>query len=275
LGIDVAFKQSLTSIQCVRNTIFENSYNEVFTGSGWCGYKPPYISVDDGETWSTANQGSVYPPNSTFSYSEFNEDTYVGTGYAPYKGQLYKWLGRNWALVYEFPLPRTIVNTQEVFDGSLFIGASNYGYSYNGDPAVVVTTDGVNFSATEGLHEDINPVKLINVSGKLMLVAKDLSADIYAIYTWRGSSWANRTIIPFTSFSQNCVVVHEDEVYLYGTHEDYTYKALFKSEDNGKNWQMLYQITPEAFVLYVYENTLFIGTYADDSDHAHIHRLVL
>ncbi|OAD21199.1 secreted protein [Candidatus Thiomargarita nelsonii] len=108
--LNVVLKQHLSQIQDIRRSLFESSDETLFTGSGWCGYKPPYYSIDGGESWQTANVG-VHPPNSTFSYVEFNGDVYAGTGYAPYHGQVYRWLdGGSWELVLDIAPPRRRLN---------------------------------------------------------------------------------------------------------------------------------------------------------------------
>ena len=62
-------KQDLAKIQNTRNTLFEACDGTLFTGGGWCNYKPPYFSTDGGETWRPADAGPVHPPNSTFSFA--------------------------------------------------------------------------------------------------------------------------------------------------------------------------------------------------------------
>jgi hypothetical protein len=64
-------KQALDQVQQVRQTIFRDSSGTLFTGGGWCGFKPPYYSTDAGETWHPATLGT-HPPNSTFCFAELN-----------------------------------------------------------------------------------------------------------------------------------------------------------------------------------------------------------
>jgi hypothetical protein len=127
--------QSFSLIQNIRAALLEASDGTLFTGGGWCGPKPPYYSKDHGETWQPADVG-VHPPNSAFSLAEYKGRVYIGTGYEPYHGQIYQWLGDSgpnyWELVQDIAPPRSIVRSLTVFNGRLFVGSIVYGYGGQG-----------------------------------------------------------------------------------------------------------------------------------------------
>jgi hypothetical protein len=169
------FIQTLPLIQEHRGALFESSTGTLFTGGGWCGPKPPYFSVDYGETWQPATRGT-HPPNSTFAFVEFNGDVYAGTGYAPYHAQLYKWLGAStlnqWELVFDVPPPRTIIPKDGlvVFDDELFVGTRIYGGMDNCDATIAAyrSSDGINFRTTAGIPSCHSVFNFSVVSGHLI-----------------------------------------------------------------------------------------------------------
>jgi hypothetical protein len=187
----LTLKQSLSQIQSVRGSLFESSDGTLFTGGGWCGYKPPYYSTDSGETWQTADTG-VSPPNSTYSYVEFNGDVYAGTGYSPYHGQVYRWLGEsgpdNWALVLDLPVPRTVVDSMAVYGGQLFVSSNIYGSGdCNGTVPVYVSVDGTTFNPTTGIPSCYSVPALAVAGNVLVAETKDSNSSTRTMFTWNST----------------------------------------------------------------------------------------
>lgn len=171
---DLSLKQHLALIQVVRGSLFEASQGTLFTGGGWCGYKPPYYSIDGGESWLPATQG-VHPPNSTFSYAELNGEVYAGTGYCPWHGGVYRWLGAaspdQWELVLDIAPPRNYVDAMAAYDGRLYVGSVFYGYGCGGCEDTVpvwVSTDGNTFNATTGIPSCYSVLDLLVVGDDLV-----------------------------------------------------------------------------------------------------------
>ena len=117
------------------NALLEASDGTLFTGSGWCGPTPPYFSKDGGETWQPADRG-VHPPNSSYCLAEYKGQVYIGTGYEPWHGQVYRWLGDSgpdyWELVQDIAPPRSIVTSLAVVNDALFVGSAIYGWNGEG-----------------------------------------------------------------------------------------------------------------------------------------------
>ncbi len=162
--------QQLSAIQQTRRSVFESSDGTLFTGSGWCGYKPPYYSTDHGESWQRADGGPVHPPNSTFSYAELHGQVYAGTGYEPYHGEVYRWLGNgNWQRVLDLGTARNIVHTLLAHDDLLFVGSLLYGHNGSGCAGTVpiyVSSDGTTFDATSGIPSCFSITALVEVGGR-------------------------------------------------------------------------------------------------------------
>ena len=100
----------------------------------------------------------VHPPESSFSYAELGDDIFVGTGYEPYHGQVYRWLGGpgdDWSLVFDIPPPRSIVTSLTTYHDRLFVGSQIYWgngcSSCAGSVPVYVSADGTTLSPTAGI----------------------------------------------------------------------------------------------------------------------------
>lgn len=176
-----------------RRALLESTGGMLFTGGGWCGHKPPYVSTDGGETYRAATIG-VHPPNSTFSLVEFEGDVYAGTGYEPWPGQVYRWIGSgpdDWELVLHLNPPRTVVGTIAVHQGQLFVGTSLIpcGRGCVGTTPVYVSPDGSTFNPTTGIPSCHQVVDLLAVGDELIARAGDCASitDTF-IYRWGASS---------------------------------------------------------------------------------------
>ena len=103
-------------------------YSLVVAGAG---STPPYFSKDGGETWQPADRG-VHPPASSYCLGEYRGRVYIGTGYEPEHGQIYRWLGdsgpNHWELVQDIAPPRSMVWSFAVFNDRLFVGSWIYGW---------------------------------------------------------------------------------------------------------------------------------------------------
>lgn len=279
--VSVEKKQELSQIQGVRDSLFESSDGTLFTGGGWCGYKPPYYSTDGGETWQTADAGLVHPPNSTYSFVEFNGDVYAGTGYHPHPGQLYRWLGSGcWELVWDFGYARNIVNSMAVHEGQLFVGVDLYGVSC--DPStpqpVYVSSDGTTFDPTTGIDACYRPLQLLVTKNQLIAWVRTEDSTQHYVYRWNGGSWVKLGDFGLDGeYSYRKAAVSDDgTIYLYGHLSEDPSPGIYRSTDLGLSWQqiVMFEISvPSVHSLHIHDNMLYIGTSSDDNDKGYIYRL--
>jgi hypothetical protein len=280
----VTHKQSLSQIQNTRGDLFESSDGTLFTGSGWCGYKPPYYSTDAGETWQRADGSGVHPPNSTFSYVEFNGDVYAGTGYDPYHGQVYRWLGDAgtdyWEFVLDVTWPRTIVDTMAVYNNQLFVGSQIYGWgssSCAGSMPVYVSSDGNTFNGTSGIPSCYTIGDLVVVGDQLVARAFYYSDNTeHYLYRWNDGLQAWEEIGAFNLTNVQRVVAHNGVLYTYGLAAGDPSKGIYRSTDTGQTWEQVAPLeNPNAYSLTIHDDTLYIGTYHDANNIAYIYRIRL
>jgi hypothetical protein len=277
--------QSLSLVQSIRHTIAESSDGTLFTGGGWCLYKPPYYSIDGGNNWTTADTGDVYPPNSTFSYLEFNGEMYAGTGYDPYPGEVYRRLGYgNWEHVFSFPSPsRCVVNSMQVHDGKLFVGSRVYGwdaYTCSESSGIYFSSDGETFQPTTGIPNCDSVHYMFQVGDNLIALTEDYdtrSRRVTSIYRWDQGTWRLQGT---TAFLWNDifrpVVVHNEFIYSFGRPSVNATNGIYRSADFGRTWQfILPQQDPIISALYVHNNSLLAGTEHDSQLNAHLYRVDL
>jgi len=283
--VSVTKKQDLSKIQNIRETLFESSNGNLFTGGGWCGYKPPYYSTDGGETWQSADAGPVHPPNSTYSFAEFNSDIYAGTGYEPYHGEVYRWLGNgNWEKVLETGSARNIVDSMAVYKDQLFVAAQLYGYvSCTGIP-VYVSSDGDNFNATTGIDTCYNVQQLLIVNEQLVAWVNNrqpIPNNADYVYRWDGSSWEE---LGDFGLEGGCIwceaaVSNDGVIYHYGHLSEDPSPGIYQSTDLGLTWQQIAEFQgPSVYTSHLHDNVLYIGTRSekiDNIDKAYVYRLVL
>jgi hypothetical protein len=289
MATSVGKQQDLSQIQQVRGTLFESSAGTLHTGGGWCGVRPPYYSVDHGSTWQAATSGSVYPPNSTFSYAEFKGNTYAGTGYEPVHGQVYRWLGGGtWSLALDIPNPRSMVASMAVSQDALFV--SSYVYGSNGQGCetsipVYRSTNGTDFQATTGIPSCHTVFALAPLGAGLVAVAAqwNLASSTSSVYRLdsTGTSWAPAGHYPLSQSGSTTVVSNGSGIYAYGTALDGsdagggTEPGIFGSAD-GISWNRIVDVPgPALSSLTAHGDTLYAGTFADPSGVAHIYALRL
>lgn len=283
--ISVDLKQTLSSIQAVRQALLESSVGTLFTGSGWCGYKPPYYSTDHGETWQTADTGPVHPPNSTFSYAEFDGDVYVGTGYLPYHGQVYRWLGSgNWELVFDLGTVRNIVSALAVYDGQLFVGSMPYGSSSSAcatSVPVYVSADGDTFDATAGIPSCYQIVDLLVAGDQLVARVATRDGTARYMYGWNPAlaEWEETAAYTLGLTGPGGylpIVAHESGIYAYGQDPGDASAGIYQSVDSGETWQQVAAIeSPDATAMTVHDDVLYVGTNHDADNNAYVYRMLL
>lgn len=288
IATSVIQQQTLNQIQELRRTMFESSDGTLFTGSGWCGFKPPYYSVDQGMTWMPATNGT-YPPNSTFSYAEFLGNVYVGTGYAPYHAQVYRWLGNgSWQLVFDIPPPRTIVDSLEIYQNRLFVAPHIYGGNANdcvGSVPVYMSTDGISFQPTIGIPECKTVRALVATENGLFAFGhhSQYLADpneTRFVYKWETNTNAWSLVADGAdsidqAINYEGIVYHQGLLYGFTTSGSSSAPGLYRSQ-NGSNWSLLVEMSePDISAILIENNTLFMGTQEDADGVAHIYSLKL
>jgi hypothetical protein len=277
--------QTLSAIQNIRHAIAESSDGTLFTGGGWCGYKPPYYSTDGGDHWTTADTGDIHPPNSTFSYVEFNDEIYAGTGYEPYPGEVYRWLGSgNWERVFTFPSPsRSIVNSLQAHNGNLFAGSLVYGWyadTCSESNGIYVSSDGQTFNPTTGIPSCDTVFYMYKVGQNLLALTKvvySTSQDKTHIYRWEGQAWSHLGTTGFIwNDTDRPVVVDNGFIYSFGRPSESAINGIYRSYDLGLTWQFVVsQETPLITTLHVHDNFLFAGTGHDTNQYSHLYRMDL
>ena len=279
--MNVVLKQHLSEIQSVRRALLESSDGTVFAGGGWCGFKPPYVSCDGGESFRAATQG-VCPPNSTFWFAEFRGTVYAGTGYHPMPGEIYRWLGApasDWEYVTGFPWPRTIVSALAVSQDLLFAGTCAYPCSgWEGTTPVYVSADGVQFNATLGIPSYGNVVCFAVAGSDLSACVHDCQTNAGSLYRWQAADglWQYQAPFDFGFMSLPAFVASGEDLYAYGQHAGDPAKGVYRSSDQGLTWQFVAAGPAlDVMTLHVHAGQLYLGTYADSANTAYVYRLAL
>ena len=279
-ALTLVWKQHLSQIQLTRDAFLESTGGMLFTGGGWCNFKPPYVSMDGGETYRAATVG-VHPPNSTFSLVEFQGNVYAGTGYQPWPAEVYRWIGdgtNDWELVFHPGSHTNYVRTMAVHQGQLFVGTSFISCGGCASmTAVYVSPDGNTFNPTMGIPSCHSVFDLLAVGDELIARTGVCgSATDYFIYQWDGSSstWAQTGLIDFGLYPR--LVEHDGVIYAYGQAPSDADAGIYRSEDLGQSWEQIEVFAqPEVTTLHMHEGTLYLGTKRDDANSASIYRLVL
>jgi hypothetical protein len=277
--VSVEFKQSLSLIQSIRQALFEDSNGILFTGGGWCGYKPPYYSIDGGESWARADAGPVHPPNSTFSLTQFKGSVYAGTGYCPWHGQVYRWLGSgNWQLVLDISPPRSIVNSIVAYKNQLFVGSQLYWYSHSGcqySTPVYSSNDGITFHSTTGIPSCFSLDQLLVVGDQLVAFTYSHANNNIYLYRWNNgtSVWEEIGPCNFDRIPLHLIVAYNGAIYLYGKAPDDTSSGIYRSTNMGQNWSQVAVLeNPDVYSMHVHDNMIYLGTFSDASNKAYIYR---
>ncbi|MGD8454054.1 MAG: hypothetical protein PVJ57_19750 [Phycisphaerae bacterium] len=281
-AISAVLKQSLSLIQCVRASVFEASDGTLFTGGGWCLAKLPYVSFDGGETWRPATH-STHPPNSTFSFVEFQGSVYAGTGYDPHPAEIYRWLGgggpNDWEHIHSFPRPRTVVDCLTVYQGRLFVGLGLIPcWGCEGTTAVYVSDDGVSYTPTVGIPSCDGANWLLAVGDSLLAFTEECQppSNRY-VYRWDDAiaEWTTVASYPLSRYAPK-PVVHGGYIYAYGQQAGDPSRGIYRSNDLGVTWERVVELEdPVASAFHVHDDTLYIGTFRDASDNGWVYRMAL
>ena len=276
--VSVELIQLLSKIQQAQGDLFESPDGTLFTGGGWCGYKPAYYSTDAGETWQSADSGLVHPPNNVRSFVEFNGDVYAGTGYEPYHGEVYRWLGNgNWEKVLDTGIVRNIVDAMVVYDNKLFVGSEPYGYSGSACAStipVLVSSDGNIFNPTTGMPGCHCVSKLLVVGNQLVAHVRDRNSGQWYIYHWNDipETWEEVAAYNLGDTPNWCIASHNGVIYAYGQAPSDAAAGIYQSMDLGLTWQQIAVLeNPDAISMTIHDGTLYIGTYSDADYKAYIY----
>ncbi len=272
-------KQDLSKIQNTRNMLFEASDGTLFTGGGWCLYKPPYFSADGGETWQSADAGPVHPPNSTFSFAEFNGHVYAGTGYEPHHGQVYRWLGKgNWKRVFDIPPPRSIVQSMVVHKNRLFVSSHIYGWGGRGrekSVPVYVSSDGQTFEATEGIPPCYTVRQLLVVDGRLIAWTYEYgNSKKRCVYGFDGDCWRKIGELAQGITVGYATVSDGGAIFGWGQLPDDDRPGLYVSTDLGLAWKQL-AVFEGISAVHANGKTLYLAARGDDNDTSQVYRIDL
>ena len=282
--ISLDFKQTLSKIQEVRDLLV-NSDGTILTGGRWCGYKPPYYSADGGESYQLATKG-VHPPNSTFKLIEFQGEVYAGTGYEPYHGQIYRWLGKDssnhWELVLDIDPPNSYFDAFAVYKDRLFAGSSVYWHPMDGcedSVLIYVSDDGHTFKPTVGVPPCSRVNELVVVGDQLVVRLINLVDKLGYMYKWDDEleKWEETT-----SFSQGIflgrppMISHKDSIYAYRQTKSGHSRGIYQSVDLGKTWEQLVPFEyPRIYGWTIHNDTMYVATESDSTNNAYIYKLKL
>ena len=232
--------QELSAIQNVRGALFEDSHGTYFTGSGWCGEKPGYYSTDGARTFRAATKG-VHPPNSTFRYAEFGGRVYAGTGYDPYPGGVYRWLGASGPDMFEqvltVPDPRTIVFALTSYRQRLYVGSLVYGVGEcAGTVPVYASADGSHYEPTTGIPDCHSVPRFLKAKGALLAETQAPDGSWF-LYRWNGAGWQQQATLPFTFPNWEALVASNGtDLYAFGAPKPGDPAALYRSRNLGVRW---------------------------------------
>ena len=273
----LAKKQILKQIQQVRGTIFQASDGTLFTGGGWCGYRPPYYSTDNGETWQPATKGT-HPPNSTFSFAEFKGRVYAGTGYEPHHAQVYRWKGDgSWERVLDVAPPRSILHSMTVYDGRLFAAPEIYWHAAKqADAPVYLSADGETFKPAEGIPDTHNVFTLLSDdSGLYAFTYNKASRAPREVYRWDEEQWILHGQFPSNLHAHPKPIAGADATwYATGKVGDTKTHAVYASRDAGKSWFTIANVGRyQPMAIDVHGNLLYVGTTADEDHVAYVYRI--
>ncbi|UII30473.1 glycoside hydrolase [Fulvivirga ulvae] len=271
-AIEASFIQSLPLTNSVPE-IFANFQRIMFTGSGWCGDNSAYYSKDQGVTWNNSVSG---PPSSIYSFADFNNVTFAGTGLGTTVGEVYRWTGGGtWRRLHQLPAPRTLVSSMVEFNGQLFIGSANGEGSQTGGSPVITTGNGTTFSSTSGIPSDMDVDKLLVVNGELMAITRVHNSNFRAyFYMWDNGVWKETYNPGFRRVNGNHITVMDNMIVMFARTYGGQYR-IWISDDYAKTWHKIPWDYPEVSLLKSISGRLFFGTAQNDIGEVMIYRLNL
>jgi len=280
LAVNARLQQVLGSIQRIHDSLFESSDGTLFTGGGWCGYKPGYYSTDHGLTFATSDSGT-HPPNEWFTYAEFKGSVYLVSGYSPYHCEVYRWLGNgSWSKVFDIAPPRGMPTRLTVFNDQLFVPTDVYGPDAGCATSVpvYVTADGVTFSATTGIPNCDTVPSMQVAGGRLYAFAWpdpwDVTNTSIYVYDPAQSSWSLIGHFPFNTNPYQFAAAHDDKLYTYGTKDGDSVPGIYSSAD-AINWTLETTTSgPALNIMNIQGNTLYGGSISDGTN-VHMYALGL
>jgi hypothetical protein len=198
--------------------------------------------MDGGDTWLPANVGT-YPPNSTFSFVEYNGSIYAGTGYSPEPGEVYRWLGGGtWEKVFENPSQaRNIIQSMVEYNDHFFVGSSIYASgAWAGTTAVHISDDGDNFTATTGIPSSESILQFLIADEQLLALTQTYNTNDFSLYKWGGTEWQYHTEYDFEekirAYNQAIAVSEDGILYTTGKAPGDTSTGFYRSCDLGVTW---------------------------------------
>lgn len=253
--------QDLSLIQQYRFTIFQSAVDgTLFTGSGWCGYKPAYCSVDNGATWQRADSGSVHPPNSTFVYADFQGSTYVGTGYNPYDAEVYRWKGSgNWEKVFGQSNPWSLVNALGVFNNRLYVGRALNAGCTTASVAVYVSSNGSDFKATSGIDQCQSIEQFIAAGSTLYAWSAQYGVNTKNMYRLDETTdtWSQVSSIEAVGAGRAHLAVIGNTMYITLSSLGTGGQGIYATTDWGVTWNLVTSVVPYASWFGAFGNTLY------------------
>ncbi|GAA0192593.1 hypothetical protein GCM10009122_55460 [Fulvivirga kasyanovii] len=271
-SVEANFIQSLPLTQSVPD-IFANFQRIMFTGSGWCGDRSAYYSKDPTVAWNNSVPG---PPATLYSFADFNNVTFAGTGLGTTVGEVYRWTGGGtWRKLHQLPAPRTLVTSMVEFNGQLFIGSANREGSQTGGSPVFATGNGTTFLPTSGIPSDMDVDKLLVVNGKLMAITRVHNSHFRAyFYLWDGGVWKETYNPQFSRINGHHITVMGNMIVVFAR----TYGGqlrVWMSDDYARTWHKIPWDYPEVSVLKSINGRLFFGTGQNAMGEVMIYRLDL
>lgn len=264
-------KQTLSGTSDTGAVIFESANGTLFTGAGWLGVHYPFRSVDGGESWQ-ATTGD--PRWGTYDFAEFNGEIYDVTGYSTSYNKVHRYnVATNaWESVFQIDAPRRMARALSVHNGEMFVGTTTYAVGSGGVP-VYLTSDGVNFTPTVGIADDLSVEQLLVVNNVPLASVYDNSSNRY-LYEWDGAQWQYRNSRLNGAGSFKVMTTDAlGRLYDFGTQTGDAGTGLYRSSDLGLHWERIADYDgPVPTVTDLHGNWLYFGTTYDDVEGVHVYR---
>lgn len=265
--VSILSKQILSQTMNVSDLLYETASGTIFTGAGWLGFNSPYYSVNGGETWLMAGGGSIRNSYSTYSFIEFKGNLYAGSGYYPNHGKLHRWLGNgNWAEVFDYPPPRSILNVMAVYKEAFFFSAVIYWWN-NQDWQISVpvyqTPDGVVCHPAPGIPPDRQITHFFIINGELLSwTFNQFDSSQRHVYRWDGRNWVLLGVNSIQWSKVYRIATTDGRViYNVGRAPGDSADGVCCSLDGGLTWEQIAIIENEPIsALHLAKNVLYMGT---------------